>query len=183
MITNFDQISAMTALLTNKELEVLASKCEELIKDREHIRREKLRQELMENLQKAIEDILHNGFNLTVQNEDNYEYMCFLSPNQNFSIDLCNQRHCRYFNFILRTHPARFVKIMLNWKIILDFEQKFCYTIIVERVRKPQDKRVKVPPLSTSQNLNLTNDEIFDIIKMFQGNDEKPQSGHYVPLV
>ena len=90
MITNFDQISAMTALLTNKELEVLASKCEELIKDREHIRREKLRQELMENLQKAIEDILHNGFNLTVQNEDNYEYMCFLSPNQNFSIDLCN---------------------------------------------------------------------------------------------
>lgn len=70
MITNFDQLSAMTALLTNDELEALAFKCEELLKDRERIKREELRQELMGNLQKAIGDILHNGFTLYIQNTD-----------------------------------------------------------------------------------------------------------------
>ena len=88
--SQFDSLLAMTALLNNQELEALAFKCEELIKDRERIKREELRQELMGNLQKAIGDILHNGFNLTIQNEDNYEYMCFLFPDQNFSIDLCD---------------------------------------------------------------------------------------------
>ena len=88
--SHLDSLFAMTALLNNEELEALAFKCEELIKDRERIKREELRHELMGNLQKAIGDILHNGFNLTIQNEDNYEYMCFLSPDQNFSIDLCD---------------------------------------------------------------------------------------------
>lgn len=87
--SHFDSLFAMTALLNDQELEALAFKCKELIKDRERIKREELRQELMGNLQKAIDDILHNGFNLNIQNEDNYEYMCFLSPVQNFSIDLC----------------------------------------------------------------------------------------------
>lgn len=87
--SQFDSLLAMTALLNNEELEALAFKCEELIKDRERIKREELRHELMGNLQKVIGDILHNGFNLTIQNEDNYEYMCFLFPDQNFSIDLC----------------------------------------------------------------------------------------------
>ena len=87
--SQFDSLLAMTALLNNEELEALAFKCEELIKDRERIKREELRHDLMGNLQKVIGDILHNGFNLTIQNEDNYEYMCFLFPDQNFSIDLC----------------------------------------------------------------------------------------------
>ena len=66
--SQFDSLLAMTALLNNEELEALAFKCEELIKDRERIKREKLRQELIENLQKAIGDILHNGFSLTIIN-------------------------------------------------------------------------------------------------------------------
>ena len=71
--SQFDSLLAMTALLNNEELEALAFKCEELIKDRERIKREELRQELMGNLQKAIGDILHNGFDLTIANtERNY---------------------------------------------------------------------------------------------------------------
>ena len=68
--SQFDSLLAMTALLNNEELEALAFKCEELIKDRERIKREELRQELMGNLQKAIGDILHNGFTLYIQNTD-----------------------------------------------------------------------------------------------------------------
>ena len=71
--SQFDSLLAMTALLNNQELEALAFKCEELIKDRERIQREELRQELMENLQKAIGDILHNGFALYIQNTERNE--------------------------------------------------------------------------------------------------------------
>ena len=71
--SHFDSLLAMTALLNNQELEALAFKCEELIKDRERIKREELRQELMGNLQKAICDILHNGFALYIQNTERDE--------------------------------------------------------------------------------------------------------------
>ena len=68
--SHFDSLSAMTALLNDTELQALADKCQKLIADRERIKREELRQELMENLQKAIGDILHNGFTLFIQNTD-----------------------------------------------------------------------------------------------------------------
>ena len=92
MMTNFDQISALTALLTDDELEALAFKCESLIKDRERIKREELQQELMGNLQEAISDILHNGFELTIKNTerdccDDYDEVYF-EPNDIYSITI-----------------------------------------------------------------------------------------------
>ena len=71
--SHFDSLFAMTALLNDDELRALADKCKNLIADRERIKREKLRQELMENLQKAIGDILHNDFALYIQNTERNE--------------------------------------------------------------------------------------------------------------
>jgi hypothetical protein len=65
---------------------------------------------------------------------------------------------------MLRTRPARFVKIILNREIMLDFGLKFCYTIIVEResggnkLNAPRPERHNLRhALSTSQRINLTN--------------------------
>lgn len=66
--SHLDSLFAMTALLNDDELRTLANKCHNLIADRERIKREELRQELMGNLQKAIGDILHNGFSLAIMN-------------------------------------------------------------------------------------------------------------------
>lgn len=90
--SQFDSLLAMTALLNNQELEALAFKCEELIKDRERIQREELRQELMENLQKVLSDILHNGFTLTIENterdcHDDYGCVVF-DPDDIYSITM-----------------------------------------------------------------------------------------------
>lgn len=68
--SNFDSLYATITLLNDTELEALANKCQQLIADRERIKRNELRQELMENLQKAIGDILHNGFNLAIKNTE-----------------------------------------------------------------------------------------------------------------
>lgn len=65
-----DSLFGMTALLNDAELRALADKCQNLIADRERIQREELRQELMGDLQKAIGDILHNGFSLYIQNTE-----------------------------------------------------------------------------------------------------------------
>lgn len=73
--STFDSLLAMTALCNDAELRALADKCQNLIadRDRERIKREELRQELMGNLQKAIGDILHNGFALYIKNTDRDE--------------------------------------------------------------------------------------------------------------
>jgi biotin-(acetyl-CoA carboxylase) ligase len=71
--STFDSLLAMTALCNDAELRALADKCQNLIADRERIKREELRQELMGNLQKAIGDILHNGFALYIQNTERNE--------------------------------------------------------------------------------------------------------------
>ena len=68
--SHFDSLFAMTTLLNDTELQALANKCQQLIADRERIKRNELRQELMENLQKAIGDILHNSFNLAIKNTE-----------------------------------------------------------------------------------------------------------------
>ena len=68
--SNFDSLLTMTALLNDTELEALANKCQTLISDRERIKREELRRELMGNLQKAISDILHNDFGLFIKNTE-----------------------------------------------------------------------------------------------------------------
>lgn len=69
----FNSLVAMTALLNDTELRALADKCQNLIADRERIKREELRKKLIENLQKAIGDILHNDFALYIQNTDRDE--------------------------------------------------------------------------------------------------------------
>ena len=90
--SQFDSLLAMTARLNNQELEALAFKCEELLKDRERIQREELRQELMENLQKAIGDILHNGFALYIKNTDRDEddgcEELYLDPEDIYSMEI-----------------------------------------------------------------------------------------------
>lgn len=71
--SHFDSLFAMTALLNDAELRALADKCQNLIADRERIKREELRQELMGNLQKALKDIIHSGFQLSIKNVDRDE--------------------------------------------------------------------------------------------------------------
>ena len=91
--SHFDSLFAMTALLNDAELRALADKCQNLLADRERIKREELRQELMGNLQKAIGDILHNGFTLLIKNteldpdEDEYTAVCF-DPEDIYSIKI-----------------------------------------------------------------------------------------------
>lgn len=86
--SNFDSLVAMTALLNNDELNTLAEKCKNLIADRERIKREELRQELMENLQKAIGDILHNGFNLMIENVNNPNWAVQFLPDEIYHIEI-----------------------------------------------------------------------------------------------
>ena len=91
--SHFDSLSAMTALLNDDELRALADKCQSLIADRERIKREELRQELMGNLQKAISDILHNNFYLIIKNternheDDDYDEVVF-DPEDIYSIEI-----------------------------------------------------------------------------------------------
>ena len=66
---------------------------------------------------------------------------------------------------MLRTCPARFVKIMLNREIMLDFGLKFCYTIIVERARKEyRSQKSATNQQNSQQTLNLTNSKKSDIM-------------------
>jgi biotin-(acetyl-CoA carboxylase) ligase len=90
--SHFDSLFAMTALLNDTELEALANKCQELIADRERIKRNELRRELIDNLQKAIGDILQNNFTLTIENTDrdcHDDYGCVVfDPDENYSFTL-----------------------------------------------------------------------------------------------
>lgn len=86
--SHFDSLLSMTALLNDTELQALADKCQNLIADRERIQREELRQELMENLQKAIGDILHNGFNLIIENTDNPNWVVKFLPDEIYHIEI-----------------------------------------------------------------------------------------------
>ena len=80
--STFDSLLAMTALCNDDELHALADKCQSLITDRERIKREELRQELMRNLQKALDDILHNGFDLMIENVDNLNWAVQFVPGE-----------------------------------------------------------------------------------------------------
>ena len=86
--SHLDSLLTMTALLNDTELRALADKCQNLIADRERIKREELRHELMENLQKAIGDILHNGFNLMIENVDNPNWAVQFLPDEIYHIEI-----------------------------------------------------------------------------------------------
>ena len=95
--SHFDSLCAMTALLNDDELRALANKCQNLIADRERIKREELRQELMGNLQKVLSDILHNNFTLVITNtelnpeEDECYGVCF-NPEDFYSIKMIDSK-------------------------------------------------------------------------------------------
>lgn len=97
--SQFDSLLAMTALFNDDELRALADECQNLIADREHTRREELRQELTGNLQKAINDIVHNGFNLRIENLDDPNWVVRFLPDESPYIEI--EQRQRYFNFIL----------------------------------------------------------------------------------
>lgn len=86
--SQFDSLLAMTAMLNDAELRALADKCQYLIADRERIQREELRRELMGNLQKAIGDILHNDFNLVIENVDNPNWAVQFLPDEIYHIEI-----------------------------------------------------------------------------------------------
>ena len=67
---NINEFLAIINLCDDNELETLTARCNELLQERKTAARNALRHELMENLQKAISDILHNGFTLYIQNTE-----------------------------------------------------------------------------------------------------------------
>ena len=83
-----DMLFDMTNLLNDAELHALADKCQNLITDRERTKREELRQELMGNLQKAIDDILHNGFSFSIENLDNPNWAVKFLPDESPNIEI-----------------------------------------------------------------------------------------------
>jgi len=86
--STFDSLLAMTALCNDAELRALADKCQNLIADRERIKREELRQELLGNLQKAIDDVLHNGFSFSIENLDNPNWAVKFLPDESPNIEI-----------------------------------------------------------------------------------------------
>ena len=76
--------------LSNTELEIAVSELAKELENRKKFKREALRQELMENLQNALNDILHNGFQLIIENTDRdcheYDDCVIFNPDENYSI-------------------------------------------------------------------------------------------------
>lgn len=78
--------------LYTRDLEFAITNLTEELENRKKNEREKLRQELMGNLQKAIGDILHNNFTLTIENTDrdcHDDYGCVVfDPDEIYSITI-----------------------------------------------------------------------------------------------
>lgn len=91
-MNDFDRMINALNLLNETELEALAEVCQARVEGKKRARREALRQELMGNLQKALSDILHNDFQLTIKNtdrdeDDGYDEVYF-EPEDIYSIEM-----------------------------------------------------------------------------------------------
>lgn len=90
--TSFNHYIDDSILMSNTQLETAINKFSEILKKRKEIEREELRQKLMENLQNALSDILHNGFTLTIENTDrdcHDDYGCVVfDPDEIYSITI-----------------------------------------------------------------------------------------------
>lgn len=133
--SHFDSLFAMTALLNDTELQALANKCQQLIADRERIKREELRQELMGNLQKAIGDILHNGFDLFIKNTELnpewHEYTAvYFNPEDIYHIEL-EQRFAATL-ILCKLTPTSVLVYAIFTSQTIDKWRDFCYNIITE---------------------------------------------------
>lgn len=85
---DLDRIIRELNLLNEVELEALIISCQTRVEEKKKARREGLRLELMKNLQKAIGDILHNGFNLTIENLDNPNWVVQFLPDETPNIEI-----------------------------------------------------------------------------------------------
>ena len=87
-MSNFDCMLTNLALLSENELEALAKACQTRVDDKKKAHREALRQELMANLQQTIGAILGNGFELTIENLDNPNWIVKFLPDESPSIEI-----------------------------------------------------------------------------------------------
>lgn len=83
-----DKMIRSLNLLDETELEALAELCQARVEAKKKARREALRQELMGNLRKTIDDILHNGFNLEIENLDNPNWIVQFLPDETPNIEI-----------------------------------------------------------------------------------------------
>lgn len=95
--TSFNHYIDDSIIMSNTQLETAINKFSEILKKRKEIEREELRQKLMGNLQKAIGDIVHNGFALTIRNTelDPYEYediAVYFNPEDICSIEMVDTK-------------------------------------------------------------------------------------------
>lgn len=104
--------------LSEIELETLAEACQERAEKKRKARREGLRQELMINLQKAIGDILHNGFNLAIKNTkcdpeyDDYVEV-FFEPEDTYSIVMVDTKQRQRYFFLI-SHKLNHTYILIH---------------------------------------------------------------------
>lgn len=75
-------------MLSNEQLQAALDQFTKILKRRQDAEREELRIKLMENLQKAIGDILHNGFQLTIQNADYPDLYAKFCPDDIYHIEM-----------------------------------------------------------------------------------------------
>lgn len=87
-MNELDKMIRSLNLLNETELEALAELCQARIEEKKKARREALRQELTKNLQKALEDIVYNGFNLTIENLDNPNWVVKFLPDESPNIEI-----------------------------------------------------------------------------------------------
>lgn len=86
--SNFDRLINSLNSLNETELEAFAEVCQARVEGKRKARREALRQELMENLQKAIGDILRHKFHLKIENISDPEWMIQFNPNETYRIEI-----------------------------------------------------------------------------------------------
>lgn len=87
-MNELDKINKSLNLLDETELEALAELCQARAEGKKKARRETLRHELIENLQMAIDGVLTNGFNLTIENVDNPSWAVQLLPDEIYRIEI-----------------------------------------------------------------------------------------------
>lgn len=87
-MNEFDCMINRLNLLNTSELETLAELCQTKADAKKKARREGLRQELMANLQQAIDAILCNDFTLTIENSDDSNWAVRLNPDDIYHIEI-----------------------------------------------------------------------------------------------
>lgn len=87
-MNELDKMIRSLNLLNETELETLTEACQARVEEKKRARREVLRQELMGNLQKAIDDILLNSFSLTIENIDNPNWIVQFLPDEIYHIEI-----------------------------------------------------------------------------------------------